>query len=327
MYFLLFRSAAALAILLFSLPASADLRLQLLEGGGNAAAYGQIIVFNYIQGTVANVPPNAFSGDNCAERPDSGFGTIEDTYNLSDTPLGTVLYARVQRSQPYTGRCGVCSPGTCLVYPACTVKFLGWSGECSGLGTPVPDRPIDTECTFIWDGDATLGATFQFESNLFGTEGSCVPVDGPPTTTTTTVSGPATTTTSLPRDPLSDALDDLVDQLLPPIVIRGIAGLGLDLVATGNGVPQGRYRAQVSTGGGGRAQAFTDGERAAAGITIIAKGSARVGKNGRLLLKLKPTRRARKLRQSTTALDLELEVSARAAGKVQRTSRSVTVGP
>jgi hypothetical protein len=312
------RTVAAFALVLPSLPASADLRVELLEGGGNAAAYGQMTVYSDTQGAVAKVPPNAFSGDNCADRPNSGWGTLVNTHNLSDTPLGTVLHARVQRSQPYTDHCGVCGEGVCSVFPACTVKFLGWSGECTGLGESVPNFPLYSECTFTWDGDGYLGATFQFESNNLGDTGECVRIDVP---TTTTLSGPPTTTTLFMRNPLLDALDDLVDQLLPPIVIKGIAGLGLDLVAVGNGAPRGRYRGQLSTG------ASRGATPTAAGTIIIAKGGARVGKKGQLSLKLKPTRRARKLRQSPAALALDLEVSARAGGETFMSSRSVTVGP
>jgi hypothetical protein len=242
---------------------------------------------------------------------------------LIDPTPGTMLRAVVSKDVTYQQRCP-CGPGSCAVYPPCTVKFTGWAGACTGLGTPVTDTQghlAGYECRFVYSGNDTLGATWQFEVGELLGQTTCVAV-GAATSTTL----PGATTTTLPSgDPLADAMNRLADALLTKAVANGIRRFGLGFVARANGVPPSKIHGLVTGQAGGRQARI--GPARAGGAVLLAKGGTHVGRSGAALLGLTPTRRARKLRRSTAPLPIVIAVTGRSAGRTATATRMTVLLP
>lgn len=313
-----------LALVLVSVPASASLTVELAEGGGNAAGYGQVLILNG-DTVIGACPPNAYQGTNCHGY-DAGFGQrtcVIDEYD--DVPAGTVLTARVEKEFAYAARCG-CGID-CPLYPPCSVEFQGFGGLCNGFGTPFEWAGDDAfDCDFTYGGSGTLTTTWAFSGSVSSEANACVDVpDTTPTTvpgattTTTTLGGP--TSTTLP-DPFFGAMDDLAEQLLGKAVLSGLGRLGADFVSTANGLPPGRVSATATTAATGSAQGVSAGD---VGV-VVARGKAKVKKSGAVTLRLKLTRKGKKLRKTAPSLTLAIEVTGTAKdGRTANATRVVAL--
>ena len=312
--------------LLCSVPASAQLHLQLVEGGGNAAPYGQMLIYvdtptpNF---QVAAIPPAAYTGDNCAERRNSGFGTVDRVVEIDPLP-GTLLRAFVSREFSYAERCP-CGPGTCSVYPFCSVKFVGWTGACSGLGSPVSGG---YECTFVYSGNDTIGSRWMFSGGAELGQTSCVSASA---STSTTLVGASTTTTTLPPgsgppQPVADDYwNDLKMQLESNPFTTPIAKF---LFAP---IPYPAEIVALLTAQAGSLQRDLDvlpmtiEPSAGTSSIVVAKGKARSRKGHQVKVVLRLTRRGRLLLKNQHALTVTLTVRVKSHHGVGKHSGTVAI--
>lgn len=295
--------------------AAQTMEVNLLDGGGNGAAWGLVTLRG---------PETRLQGGSCparsgGETPD---GTVQCliTYDQPQYPdewqIGDVVVARARRTQQATIPPGLRpSPSE----NACVAEFQGWSGAC--VGKTGYDAGTDTYvCEIVLPslGGVWLGASFSGHVVLSGAD--CPALTAPATTTTTVAGSTSTTTTTLfTPDPLVQAIDAMADGLLGKALERGLAQLGTKFTTSMN-------TAGVSGRVSASATAVGTGARAAGGggDVILARGKAKL-RDGTTRLALKPTRKGRRFLKAATEATVRIDVEGTSKSRTYAATRTVTL--
>ncbi len=310
---------------LFSSPLFAQvkgkLKVQILDAGGNAQFYGLV----YITG-----PSNRLSTLSCphpsGENP-NGETSCTTTYGSSypeEWQAGDILRARV-RTHFVTDIPLQYRPGDAN---NCILDFQGFSGVCSGQGTPSDSFNTYRDCEFKLpeSGDISLGVSFVGKDNK---DRSCPDLSAlAPEKPTASPSSTPVIHPNTPDDLVVAALGNAAVELLESLKLKRLLGevaartilpvtpgQSLEFRATVNAIGEVGARSSLKTNSLNRVSILKQ--------PVIAKGKIKSSTKVQKKLKLTPTRKGKRVPEGRSGLMVLVTVKAMIDGQ-EISSTSIT---